>query len=211
MGGGKKNEVKETAAERANAEVALRRYGRYLNAYRPTEAKAFADVAGDASAQHLERTAAARVNADSAQVLDHQRLPAGVDPSRGAAFGAVNSPSRAAIVADAATKAAGLGRKQKIAGLQAAVNIGAGQADEAQLAFGDLAGGALNESINKQVADFNRRNSNAGALMSLAGAGVSAYTRPAPGGTTYSGPLSPSYKYGQPASGGYQVPYKPTF
>lgn len=205
--GGSKNEVKETSAERANASVALKRYRRYLNVYRPLEAAAFGDVTGDSSARHIERVASGRINADSAQLLENNRLPAGLDPSRGTAFKAIHNPTRAAIVADAASDAAGLGRKQKIAGLQAGANIGSGQLDDVQLSFGALAGQELERSINKQVTSFNRRNALIEGGMSLAGAALSAGTH-SPATTTpepYAGPLSPTdeYNYTGPLSPNY--------
>lgn len=179
MGGkGGSNEIKETSQERANAEVAMKRYGRYMSVYRPLEEAAFNDLTSDASGAHIERVAGARINADSAQMLERNKLPSGVDPSRGAAYAAVNNPARAAIVADAASEAAGLGRKQKIAGLQTAANLGAGQINDVQLGFADLAGQSVSKAIDKQTASFNRSNQNTAALMSAIGMGASALTRP---------------------------------
>ena len=74
------------------------------------------------------------------------------------------------MVADAAGKAAGLGDRQKVAGLQAAVSIGSGQATDTQAAFDDLAGSALQENISRQETAFNRQAAKTNAIMTGVGA-----------------------------------------
>lgn len=173
MSKGKTPEVKETAAEKAAAEIALNRYNRYKEVYAPFEEKAFNDITGDASATALNRKAGGMINADSAKALDMsmRNQQAGmIDPSRGGFRAAVEDPERAKMVADAAGKAAGLGDRQKVAGLQAAVSIGSGQATDTQAAFDDLAGSALQENISRQETAFNRQAARTNAIMTGVGA-----------------------------------------
>lgn len=190
MGGSSKTpEVKETAQERAAAEIAMNRYNRYKTTYAPFEDKAFADMAGDESATALSRKAGGMVNADSAkaQYMAQKNQSAAIDPSRAGYRDMTQDTDRAKAIADAAGKAAGLGDDQKVAGLQAAVNVGTGQANETQISFDKMAGTALDENISRQETAFNRNAARTSAIMSGVGAVGGAAANTWGGGTTGGG------------------------
>jgi hypothetical protein len=176
MGGGGKGSNKppaNTSQERAAAEVALKRYQRYMDVYRPMENAAIADVIGDQSGQRIERWAGGRLNADAAQTMAAAAPGQGRDPSGQMVQGGIMNTQRAAAIGSAAAEQAGLGRKQKISGLSAAIGIGTGQAKEAQLAFNDLAGSSLERSIKQQELDFNSRADRLNTYGSAIGAATS--------------------------------------
>jgi len=171
-GGGGDNEIKETSQEKAAADIAMKRYTRYKEVYAPFEDKAFDDMAGEQSATALSRKAGGMVNADTAkaQYMAQQNQGAAIDPTRSGYRAMTADPDRAKAVADAAGKAAGLGDDQRVAGLQAAINVGTGQANDTQISFDKMAGSALDENISKQETAFNRNAARTNAIMSGVGA-----------------------------------------
>jgi hypothetical protein len=170
--GGGGGEVEETRAEKAAAEVAMKRYTRYAEVYRPFEEKAFADITSEAGAQRFEDKVKGQLAGDAAQMYANY-APKGLNPSLGASQSALGDPNRSRMVASSLGKAEGLGRDQQIAGLQAAVNVGTGQANDVQLSYDELAKSALDESIGKQVSNFNERAAKTNATMT----GIGALTR----------------------------------
>lgn len=161
-----------TSQEKAAAEVALQRYQRYIDIYRPLENAAIADVTSDESANRVERWAGNRLNADAAQTMAAASPLGGMDPSGQVAQMGVYDPSLAASMGQGAAEVSGLGRKQKIAGLDAAIGIGTGQAKEAQLAFNDLAGASLENAIKQQELSFNARANRLETYGSAAGTAI---------------------------------------
>jgi hypothetical protein len=123
-----------------------------------------------------------------------------IDPSRGGYQSALGDPERAKAVADAAGKAAGLGDRQKVAGLQVATSIGTGQANDTQISFDKMAGSALQENISKQETAFNRQAAKTNATMSGIGAlaGVAKNANWGGAGSTTTQAVATSGDYWQP-------------
>jgi hypothetical protein len=163
-GGGGSNKIPETSQERAAAEIALKRYQRYANVYRPFEEAAFKEMTSDVNAQRFQDRTQGIVNANQAQMLA-KGTPAGVDPTTGAFKSALGDRQMSQDYARTMGRTEGLARDQQIAGLQAAVNIGTGQANEAQVSSDALAGAALDESIGRAQTRFNERNAKLNATM----------------------------------------------
>lgn len=179
-GGGSSKPPANTSQEKAVAEIALKRYQRYMDVYRPLEDVAIADVTGDAAAQRIEGWAGNRLNADAAQVMAANQAIT-VDPSGQMPQMAMMDNQRAAAVAKSGAEIAGLGRKQKIGGLQTAVGIGTGQAADTQLAFKDLAGSALEQSIkNSELSlesNLNRTQAQGSVVGAIGAVGMNAYDK----------------------------------
>ncbi len=170
MGKGGSANVEETAQEKAAAEIAMKRYQRYQEVYRPNvEDVAFADVTGDAAAAALERRAGGMASADNAKALDMamKNMPSSGKPS---VMGLEDQVEQSKAAAETSGRVAGLGDRQKMAGLQIATSIGTGQANDTQVSFDALAGDALKENISKQEATFNRRAARTNATMTGVGA-----------------------------------------
>lgn len=173
MGGGGSSSPKptpNTSQEKAAAEVALKRYQRYMQVYRPLEVAALKDVTGAAAGNRLVQRAQGMTNADAAQTMAAAQPARGMDPSGQQAQGIMADPTRAAAIASAAAEQAGLARRQKLGGLASAINIGTGQARDAQLGFNALAGSSLQRAIAQQEQKFNERSSKLNTVGSAIGA-----------------------------------------
>lgn len=168
-GGGGSKDVPESSQEKAAAEVALKRYTRYAEVYRPFEEKAFNDITSASNAANLENKVKGQMAADTAQIMA-KAVPRGVNPGQGNLQSALGDRTRAQGAAASVARADGLGRDQQIGGLQAAINIGTGQQNEAQLSYEDLAGAALDENISNQVSKFNEQSSKTNSNMMALGA-----------------------------------------
>lgn len=179
--GGDKPEVKETPHQRALAEIAMKKYQRYHRVTQPLERAAIADVMGEGSANQLVKRAGGILNADQAQTLAAAAPGYGHDPSSGMTQQRITDPTRAAIVAQSAADLAGLGRKQRITGMKAAVDIGQGKATDAQLGFEALAGPSVNAAIDNSKTRFNedasRLNTIGAGAGAIAGYGAGMYDR----------------------------------
>ena len=162
---GKSQETPETAAEKANAEVAMEQWNMYQTNYRPTEQKFIADVIRDQTG--MKQVVAGRVNADVAQQQAKTQAIPGMDPSRIASSQAFNK------VADVQGKATadavqGVDDKQ-VAGMQAIVDLGQGKSATAQSGFANLASQSVQEAISKTQADRQKSDAYSSAAMTALG------------------------------------------
>lgn len=162
MGKGPK-EPEETPDQIAAAEIGADVWGIYKSDYRPTEKKWVADVTAPSAAREFRMEA--QTAADTAQ-----RYTRGIDPTRLKTFAPVNADiaGKFQVANNQAVK------NQRLQGMQAAVDLGMGQASDAALGFQQ----AASSSVTKQLAD--RRNSQlvkdaaVSAGMQLLGAGAAA-------------------------------------
>jgi hypothetical protein len=161
---GKSQETPETAAEKANAEVAMEQWQMYQDNYRPTEQKFFADVMRDQTG--MKQVVSGKVNADMAQVKPHITDP-GKDPSRLATsriFDQVAN-TQAKSIADAVQSV----DDKQISGMQAIVDLGQGKSATAQSGFANLASQSVSEAISKTQADRQKSDSYSSAAMTALG------------------------------------------
>ena len=178
-GGGGSAEVEETFQEKAAAEVAMKRYKRYADVYRPFEEAAFGEMTDKTGALRFKEKVKGQMNANQAQMLS-TGMPRGVDPSLGGVKAALGDRKVSQDFARTMSRAEGLDREQRIAGLQAAINVGTGQANDVQVTSDRLARAALDESINNAYTNFYDRNSKLNERMAYMGmasrVGQQAYT-----------------------------------
>jgi hypothetical protein len=165
-------QVKETAYEKALAEVALQELGYYKHDIIPFRNRWIGDVTRNTAP--LENRIAGQVNADLAQ----QRvlaLPVGVDPSSGAAMSFNPALVEGAIGAKAAVGATQAVRDSKATGLQAAIDVMRGENTDAQTGLQGLAA----DSVNQAIGDArNRADTSAtmgSSLASAVGGGIALY------------------------------------
>ena len=158
MGGGS-DEVKETAQEREAANVAWEQWNDYQDRYVPFENRFIYDVTGmkdgkadagvwdqrrgdlrgDVNADIMQQATAIPVNPNSG------RMKLGTAPTLGKAL------AKGAIAADAAVDG------QRIAGMQAVVDMGRGQANQADLGMQGLARDAADDAIQQSAIDMREK------------------------------------------------------
>lgn len=169
--GGKSKGVPETSYERANAEVALKKYQDYMDKGRPFERKFIEQITEDTAIP--EKRIAGQVNSDLMQQTKPV-LPSGVDPSSGGAM--VVDPSMGKTGAKAQVDAGQAVRDRRVAGIQAAIDIGRGNASSAQLGYSNLANDSVNKAIGSAGSKMEEKNAYANAAGSAAGVGAAIYT-----------------------------------
>lgn len=168
--GGGSNEIPETEAQRASAEVALNEFNDYMVKIRPFENKFISDVSADTAGR--EASVAGKVNADIAQKVGTPTI----NPNRSLNTESVSD--LATTVAGSQVKANEAVKTQKAAGLQTVIDMGRGQANSAQLGLDGMASQSVAEAANtalnnQKVSDGNM---SAGATMMGASAGLAKNT-----------------------------------
>ena len=140
-GGGGDTEVKETAYEKEIARIATEEWARAEEVFKPLEDKWIAGVVADPAAEKekISGVVAGRVGTeyDEAQAeLDKQRLASGMDVGSGTFK---RSLSRGEDVGKAVSRGKIGVTAGKTGKLMSAINIGRGQATEAQASMSDIA------------------------------------------------------------------------
>jgi hypothetical protein len=154
---------KETAEQRAAAEIAQDQWNVYKTQYRPTEQKWVKDITSPTAAR--ESRMEAQTSADTAQ-----RYTRGIDPTRLKTFAPVNADTagKFQVANNQAVK------NQRLQGMQAAVDLGMGKASDVSLGFQQ----AASNSVTKQLADEENsqlvKDTAVSAGMQLLGAGARA-------------------------------------
>lgn len=170
--GGDTPKMKETAYEKALADVAKAKWKDYKRRYVPFEKKAIRDVTDKATNRILTDRIAGTVNADLAEQMPLSALPVGVDPSSGRVRTALNALNKASRGGSAIAEARQAGRDLRVEGLKAAVDIGRGQATEAQLGLTDLASSSVKKKLENAYSDFDERSSTSNMVGSALGIGA---------------------------------------
>lgn len=162
--GGGSNEIPETEAQRANAEIALKHYNDYKQYVEPFEKKAIAGMTSNWDAR--EGQTAGMVNADLQQKIG---MPA-VDPVRGLA---PDTSRVGKIMAGAQVKGRMAAGDAKAGAFQSVLDIGQGKAAAAQSGMATLAAQSVDEAAKSaasaQAADNARMSSGMTGLGMAAG------------------------------------------
>lgn len=160
---GGSNEIPETAAEKASADIAMKNYNDYMTTIKPFQDKYIADVTGDYTA----KTAQAQGMA-SADIMQKTAAPA-FDPNHGIASGA----GMGSVMADAGNKTRLAVGNQKAANYQSVIDMGMGKATTAQQGMSQLAQqsavSATNTAQNQQDAENSRMAAGASGLGVVGG------------------------------------------
>ena len=163
MGGGGDNEVKETADQKANAEIAVKRWNDAQTRLKPMIGSFAADVTRDPSL--METKMAGAVNADVAQATERAKI----DPTSGGRTGLREAAGVGATLSKGATTAVQGANDQQVAGLQAMTSLGRGQAISAELGYSDLARTSVGKAISDTAAKEDTRNAIAGTAGNIIG------------------------------------------
>ena len=161
-GGGGSSSVKETAAQKASAEVAMNNYNDYMSTIMPVQNKFIADVTADPT--NRENLVTGQANADIAQKVGTPTIDPNAGMSSASAIGLGNTMSDAQIKGRQAVDT------QRLTGEQAIVDLGMGENSTAQLGLSDLASQSVKQSISNQQLSQDAANSDMSAAASGLGA-----------------------------------------
>lgn len=166
-GGGGSSQVKETAAQKASAEVAMNNYNDYMSTIMPVQEKFISDVTADPT--NRENLVTGQANANIAQKVG---TPA-IDPNAG--MSSASTVGLANTMSDAQIKGRQAVDTQRLTGEQAIVDLGMGENSTAQLGLSDLASQSVKQSISNQQssqysddADMSAAASGLGAAAGMA-------------------------------------------
>ncbi|MND19038.1 hypothetical protein D3C80_93380 [compost metagenome] len=182
MGKGGSNEIKETEAQKAAADVATEQWDIYKNDLQQYE-DIFMDKVDDLNDEEqydkLAGTAAlgtAQAFGDARYGLADSLAAGGVDPTSGKyqeAMGALET-DQALSQTDTTNRAQSSQQDKFVAGLKDVVSIGAGQKAESLAGMGDVANTSLRKATNDAQTSFQNKQATAGLVGTLAG-GATAY------------------------------------
>jgi len=167
------NEVKETAAQKADAEVGVKEWNTYVTDFAPVIQRWSQGVAADKTAD--KEIARGITNADLSQAtsgMEKTLTRSGINPNSGKAIMALEEAeddigSAGAGASVSATR--GVDDTQ-LAGMNQVANIGMGQKTEAVEGIGDVARESVSDEINRM---FNKQQSRfANIDTAMAGAGI---------------------------------------
>lgn len=188
------NEVKETAQEAALARVAAEQWNDYQAKYKPFENSYMKDVLADTKGR--EEKVQGMVSADVAQKMSSNTRT--VDPNKAGSLGAKQSMDRASALSKGQVVGAQSIRDQQTGAMQTLIDMGRGQATQAQDGMGSLAVNATNTAINDAATRQQNRAATGNLIGSAIGAGASMYgslSAPKLPDTSVSSMINPMQKY----------------
>jgi hypothetical protein len=170
-GGGGDNEVKETSHEKELARIATEQWARYENTFKPLENKWIADLTSDSANDkaNVRGEVAGQIGSqyDTAQQdVDAGNLAAGTNVSSGRFL---DSHSRGEDIGKALTRTNLAVDADKTGQLMGAINVGRGQAAEAQASMTDVANTAVRDTIGDSRLEAQSRQDTGSAVSSAAG------------------------------------------
>lgn len=186
MGGGS-NEIEETAAQKAAAEVAKKQWDLYNNELKGFEDTFMQRVDSFNSDSNMDAVkqdtdlAYAKNFSEAKNQAATDMAAQGIDPSS-AKFGETLSKMTSDQVvqqADTVNRAQTAEQDKHVAGLQDVVALGMGQKSEALAGMGDVADASLRKATQDAQDAFNKRAATQQLIGSAAGAAGSAYLRSA--------------------------------
>ena len=161
-GGGGSSQVKETAAQKASAEVAMNNYNDYMSTIMPVQEKFISDVTADPT--NRENLVTGQANANIAQKVGTPSIDPNAGMSSASTVGLANTMSDAQIKGRQAVDT------QRLTGEQAIVDLGMGENSTAQLGLSDLANQSVKQSISNQQSSQYSDNADMSAAASGLGA-----------------------------------------
>jgi len=182
MGKGGSNEIKETEAQKAAADVATEQWDIYKNDLQKYE-DIFMDKVDDLNYEEQYDKLAGTAALGTAQAFGEARIglsdslaAGGVDPTSGKYQEAMSAleTDQALSQTDTTNRAQSSQQDKFVAGLKDVVSIGAGQKAESLAGMGDVANTSLRKATNDAQTSFQNKQATAGLVGTLAG-GATAY------------------------------------
>lgn len=182
-GGGGSPEVKETAAQKAAADVAKKQWDLYQSDFKQHEDNFIARVdAYNSDTNMAEAKQAADVGYSKAYSKNREGAAkslsaSGVDPTSGKFQSTMSemTTDQAIGQSDTANRAQSSEQDKYLAGLSDVAAIGMGQQTGALEGMGDVANTSLSKATADAEADFNKRSSNLQLAGAAAGLGLRSY------------------------------------
>lgn len=181
MGKGGSNEIQETEAQNAAAEVAMEQWDLYKNDLQQYE-DIFMDKVDDLNNEREYDKLSGTAALGTAQAFGEARVglagslaAGGVDPTSGKyqeAMGALET-DQALSQTDTTNRAQSSQQDKYVAGLKDVVSIGAGQKAESLAGMGDVATTSLRKATNDAQSSYQSQQATAGLVGTLAGAATS--------------------------------------
>lgn len=180
MGKGGSNEIQETEAQKAAADVAMEQWKLYnsdLKQYEDIFMDKVDDLNNESEYDKLAGTAAlgtAQSFGEARAGLADSMAAGGVDPTSGKYQAAMSNleTDQALSQTDTTNRAQSSQQDKYVAGLKDVVSIGAGQKAESLAAMGDMATTSLRKSVNDAQISFQNRQATAGMVGTVLGAGT---------------------------------------
>ena len=181
MGKGGSNEIQETEAQRAAADVATEQWNLYnsdLKQYEDIFMDKVDDLNNEREYDKLSGTAAlgtAQAFGEARVGLAGSLAAGGVDPTSGKyqeAMGALET-DQALSQTDTTNRAQSSQQDKYVAGLKDVVSIGAGQKAESLAGIGDVATTSLRKATSDAQSSYQSQQATAGLVGTLAGAATS--------------------------------------
>ncbi|PSU66809.1 hypothetical protein C9J20_09055 [Photobacterium phosphoreum] len=185
MGGGGKNKVEETTAQKSAAEVANRQWDIYKNDLKGFEDTFIQRVDNYNSSSNMAKTkqdtglAYAKSFSDSRSAANKQLTASGIDPSSSKYQRTMAdiSSEQAIEQADTINRAQTAEQDKYMAGLQDVTAIGMGQKSDSLAGMGDVETASMRKASSDAQNAFNRRSANNQLMGTVTGVGVSAGLR----------------------------------
>jgi hypothetical protein len=179
--GGGSNEIQETEAQRAAADVAREQWNLYnsdLKQYEDIFMNKVDDLNSGKQYDKLAGTAAlgtAQSFGEARSGLADSMAAGGIDPTSGKYQAAMSDleTDQALSQTDTTNRAQSSQQDKYVAGLKDVVSIGAGQKAESLAGMGDVATTSLRKSVNDAQISFQNRQATAGMVGTVLGAGAS--------------------------------------
>lgn len=181
MGGGGSGEIKETSAEKAQARVAMDRWGDYEKIFQEYENEFMGEVDSWNSTEELDRAERLSIQPiagayqERAAAIQRNLNASGVNPNSGKAKSSKSALtlSQADSEVDAGSRGVNTQNDRYVSGLQSIVAMGQGQASESIAGMGDLAQSAQANASQKAQIDRMGRDNVRSAVGLAVGAGTS--------------------------------------
>lgn len=163
------NEVQETAQEKALARVAAEQWNDYQSKYKPFENSYMKDVMADTAGR--EAKVSGMVNADVAQKMTQKAI----DPNRAGSLGNKAAMDKASAMSKGQVAGTQAVKDQQTGAMQTLIDMGRGQATQAQQGMSTLAANATNTAISDASIRQQNRAATGNLIGSAIGAGASMY------------------------------------
>lgn len=183
MGKGGSNEIKETEAQKAAADVASEQWSLYKNDLQQYE-DLFMDKVEDLNSEREYDKLAGTAALGTAQSFGEARsgladslAAGGVDPTSGKYQSAMSNleADQALSQTDTTNRAQSSQQDRYVAGLKDVVSIGAGQKAEALAGMGDAANTSLRKAASDAQTSFQSKQATAGLVGAVGGAALRKY------------------------------------
>ena len=177
MGKGGSNEIQETEAQRAAADVAMEQWQLYKNdlqQYEDLFMEKVDDLNSEGEFDKLAGTAAlgtAKTFGEARAGLADSMAASGADPTSGRYQEAMEglATDQALSQTDTANRAQSSQQDKYVAGLKDVVSIGAGQKAESLAGIGDVATTSLRKATSDAQSSYQSQQATAGLVGTLAG------------------------------------------